>query len=73
MAKTDSGKKAKAASVASQKKESEEKMPLFKYFLVVDSSIHVYSRASLEQQYKGIMKTEKEWQKEMKSYEEEGV
>jgi len=60
----------KVASVASQKKESVKQMPLFKYFLVVDPSIHPYTRAYLEQQYKGIMKTEKEWQKEMKPYEE---
>lgn len=68
MKKVNSGKE--VASVASQKKRSEEEMLLFKYFLVVDPSIHSYTRAALEQQYKSIMKTEKEWRKEMKSYEE---
>lgn len=61
----------KPASVASQKEEKKivDMIPLFKYFLIVDPSIHPYSRAYLVRQYQGILKTESDWKKEMKSYE----
>lgn len=61
----------KPAGVALQKEERKtaNEIPLFKYFLIVDPSIHPYSRAYLVRQYQGMLKTESDWQKEMKSYE----
>lgn len=66
-------KEAEEKKPVAKSKPAAEKIPLFKYFLSVDSAIHKYTRAYLEQQYKGILKSEEEWQKEMKPYMKEGA
>lgn len=44
-----------------------ESMPLFKYFLKHEG-VHPYSRAYLEERYRGIMKTEDEWKQLVNQY-----
>ena len=44
--------------------------PLFKYFQLKVTTLHPYTRAYLEEQYRGAKKTMDEWDKEMKQYME---
>lgn len=60
----------KEVEIKTSKKESVKapKMPIEKYFRTVDPPIHIYTRAALGVQFRGIMKTEAEWAKELEEY-----
>lgn len=44
------------------------KVAIQKYFQLKDPRIHEYSRAYLSEQFRGILKSEDEWAKELEEY-----
>ncbi len=56
----------------SKKVKADIKMSLDQYFKKVQPKIHKYTRAFIEPQFSGKLKTEVEWQEELKQYLMEG-
>lgn len=48
------------------------KVSMDQYFRKMKPAIHKYTRAFIEPKFIGIMKTEEEWQDELKQYSMEG-
>lgn len=44
------------------------KIPIWKYFQLKDPPIHKYTRAYLSETYRGILKIEEDWAKELEKY-----
>jgi len=55
------------AKTSSTRTKKEPKYPAFKYIELEVPDIHPYTRAYVEGQYRGILKTKAEWAKTLKS------
>jgi hypothetical protein len=51
-------------------KKKDVKLSIFKYFQSHESEFHKYTRAYLMVEYRDIMKTDKDWDDELKTYME---
>ncbi|MHA2426498.1 MAG: hypothetical protein ACXADB_00460 [Candidatus Hermodarchaeia archaeon] len=63
MAKEEDKKK-----VISKPVKKKAEISIQKYFQLADPPIHAYTRAYLGEEFRGIIKTEDEWEKELKKY-----
>jgi len=52
-------------------KKKQPEISLEKYFQLEEPPIHIYTRAYVGAQFRGIIKTTSEWNEEMKQYFEE--
>lgn len=55
--------------MAKSKSTKEPEYPITKYFQLANPDIHIYTRAALEVQFRGIMKTESEWSEALEEYQ----
>jgi len=63
----ESKREEKPVKIKEVAKKREPRLALDKYFASVRPDVGIYVRAYLQRQYLGIIKTEVEWNKELKS------